>query len=469
MADTYDVIIIGSGPGGYVAAIRAAQLGMKTACIDKRPVPGGTCLNIGCIPSKALLQSSEHYEEAQHSLAVHGVKIGKVELDLKTMLSRKDEVVNANTKGVEFLFRKNKVAFVKGAAKFTAKDTLAVTGEDGKVQELKATKAIIIATGSDSVSLPGIEIDEKTIVSSTGALALPSVPKHLVVVGGGYIGLELGSVWKRLGAQVTVVEFLDRITPTMDSEVGKALQTSLTKQGFAFRLGTKVTGAKKDKNGITLSLDAAAGGKPEELACDVVLVSVGRRPFTDSLGLDAIGVALDNRGRIQVDPHFATNVPGVYAIGDVIAGPMLAHKASEEGVVLVETLAGQKPHLDYDAIPAVIYTHPEVGSVGKTEEELKAAGVAYRVGKFPFTANARARANADTEGFVKIIADQKTDRVLGVHIINADAGTMIAEAALAMEFGATSEDIASTVHAHPTLNEAVKEAALAVGPGAIHM
>jgi dihydrolipoamide dehydrogenase len=469
MADTYDVIIIGSGPGGYVAAIRAAQLGMKTACIDKRPVPGGTCLNIGCIPSKALLQSSEHYEEAQHSLAVHGVKIGKVELDLKTMLSRKDEVVNANTKGVEFLFRKNKVAFVKGAAKFTAKDTLAVTGEDGKVQELKATKAIIIATGSDSVSLPGIEIDEKTIVSSTGALALPSVPKHLVVVGGGYIGLELGSVWKRLGSQVTVVEFLDRITPTMDSEVGKALQTSLTKQGFAFRLGTKVTGAKKDKNGITLSLDAAAGGKPEELACDVVLVSVGRRPFTDSLGLDAIGIALDNRGRIQVDPHFATNVPGVYAIGDVIAGPMLAHKASEEGVVLIETLAGQKPHLDYDAIPAVIFTHPEVGSVGKTEEELKAAGVAYRVGKFPFTANARARANADTEGFVKIIADQKTDRVLGVHIINADAGTMIAEAALAMEFGATSEDIASTVHAHPTLNEAMKEAALAVGPGAIHM
>jgi dihydrolipoamide dehydrogenase len=469
MADTYDVIVIGSGPGGYVAAIRAAQLGMKTACVDKRPVPGGTCLNIGCIPSKALLQSSEHYAEAQHSLGVHGVKIGKVELDLPTMLARKDEVVNANTKGVEFLFRKNKVAFVKGAAKFAAKDTLAVTGEDGKVQELKANKAIIIATGSDSVSLPGIEIDEKTIVSSTGALTLPSVPKHLVVVGGGYIGLELGSVWKRLGSQVTVVEFLDRITPTMDAEVGKALQASLTKQGFAFKLGTKVTGAKKAKNGITLSLDAAAGGKPEELACDVVLVSVGRRPFTDNLGLDAIGVALDNRGRIQVDPHFATNVPGVYAIGDVIAGAMLAHKASEEGVVLVETLAGQKPHIDYVAIPAVIYTHPEVGSVGKTEDELKAAGVAYRVGKFPFTANARARANADTEGFVKIIADQKTDRVLGVHIINADAGTMIAEAALAMEFGATSEDIARTVHAHPTLNEAVKEAALAVGPGAIHI
>jgi dihydrolipoamide dehydrogenase len=470
MADSYDIIVIGSGPGGYVAAIRAAQLGMKTACVDKRAVPGGTCLNIGCIPSKALLQSSEKFEEANHALAVHGIKAGKIEFDLKTMLSRKDEVVNANTKGVEFLFRKNKVAFVKGTAKFTAKDTLAVTGDDGKVQELKAGKAIIIATGSDSVSLPGIEIDEKTIVSSTGALALPSVPKHLVVVGGGYIGLELGSVWKRLGSQVTVVEFLDRITPTMDAEVGKALQASLTKQGFAFKLGTKVTGAKKGKGGgITLSLDSAAGGKPEELACDVVLVSVGRRPFTDGLGLDAIGVALDNRGRIQVDPHFATNVPGVYAVGDVIAGPMLAHKASEEGVVLVETLAGQKPHIDYDAIPAVIYTHPEVGSVGKTEEELKAAGVAYRVGKFPFTANARARANADTEGFVKILADPKTDRVLGVHIINADAGTMIAEAALAMEFGATSEDIARTVHAHPTLNEAVKEAALAVGPGAIHM
>ncbi|HWE72263.1 MAG TPA: dihydrolipoyl dehydrogenase [Stellaceae bacterium] len=469
MADTYDVIVIGSGPGGYVAAIRAAQLGMKTACVDKRPVPGGTCLNIGCIPSKALLQSSEHYEEAGHSLAVHGVKVGKVELDLKTMLARKDEVVNANTKGVEFLFRKNKVAFVKGAAKFTAKDTLAVSGEDGKVQELKASKGIIIATGSDSVNLPGITIDEKTIVSSTGALALESVPKHLVVVGGGYIGLEMGSVWRRLGAQVTVVEFLDRITPTMDLEVGKALQASLTKQGFAFKLGTKVTGAKKAKDGWTLSLEAAAGGKAEELPCDVVLVSVGRRPFTDNLGLDAVGVKLDNRGRITVDPHFATNVAGIYAIGDVIAGPMLAHKASEEGVVLVEALAGQKPHIDYDAIPAVIYTHPEVGSVGKTEEELKAAGVAYRVGKFPFTANARARANADTEGFVKIIADQKTDRVLGVHIIGADAGTMIAEAALAIEFGATAEDIARTVHAHPTLNEAVKEAALAVGPGAIHM
>src|SRR6185312_16128343 len=453
----------------------AAQLGMKTACIDKRSSPGGTCLNIGCIPSKALLQSSEKFEEANHALAVHGIKAGKIEVDLPTMLARKDKVVSDNTKGVEFLFRKNKVAFVKGTAKFTAKDTLEVTGEDGKTQELKANKAIIIATGSDSVNLPGINIDEKTIVSSTGALSLASVPKHLVVVGGGYIGLEMGSVWRRLGAQVTVVEFLDRITPTMDLEIGKALQASLAKQGFAFKLGTKVTGAKKANGSWSLSLEAApnnsgeGGGKAEELACDVVLVSVGRRPYTDNLGLDAVGVKLDNKGRIMVDPHFATNVPGIYAIGDVVAGPMLAHKASEEGVVLVETLAGQKPHIDYDAIPAVIYTHPEVGSVGKTEEELKAAGVAYRVGKFPFTANGRARANADTEGFVKIIADQKTDRVLGVHIIGADAGTMIAEAALAMEFGATAEDIARTVHAHPTLNEAVKEAALAAEGHAIHI
>jgi dihydrolipoamide dehydrogenase len=469
MTDTYDIIVIGSGPGGYVAAIRAAQLGMSVACIDKRPTPGGTCLNIGCIPSKALLQSSEKFAEANHALAVHGIKAAKVEFDLGVMLARKDKVVAENTRGVEFLFRKNKVAFVKGAAKFTAKDTLAVAGVDGKALELKAGKAIIIATGSDSVNLPGIAIDEKTIVSSTGALSLPTVPKHLVIVGGGYIGLEMGSVWRRLGSQVTVVEFLDRITPTMDNEVGKALQTALTKQGFAFRLGTKVTAAKKANGGWSLSLETAAGGKPEELACDVVLVSVGRRPYTDGLGLDTVGVKLDNKGRVMVDVGFATNVPGVYAIGDVIAGPMLAHKASEEGVMLVEMLAGQRPSIDYDAIPAVIYTRPEVGSVGKTEEELKAAGVAYRAGKFPFSANARARANADTEGFVKILADAKTDRVLGVHIIGADAGTMIAEAALAMEFGATSEDIARTVHAHPTLNEAVKEGALAVGGHAIHI
>jgi dihydrolipoamide dehydrogenase len=469
MSESFDVIVIGSGPGGYVAAIRAAQLGMKVACVDKRPAPGGTCLNIGCIPSKALLQSSEKFEEANHALAVHGIKVGKIEFDLATMLARKDKVVGENTKGVEFLFRKNKVAYVVGAAKLTAKDTVSVAGADGQMRELTAAKAIIIATGSDSVSLPGIAIDEKTVVSSTGALALSSVPKHLVVVGGGYIGLEMGSVWRRLGSQVTVVEFLDRITPTMDAEVGKALQTSLTKQGFVFRLSTKVTAATKANGGIALSLEAAQGGKAEQLLCDVVLVSVGRRPYTDGLGLDAVGVKLDNKGRIMVDAGFATNVPGIYAIGDVIAGPMLAHKASEEGVVLVETLAGQRPKIDYDAIPAVIYTHPEVASVGKTEEELKAADVTYRVGKFPFSANARARANADTEGFVKIIGDPATDRVLGVHIIGADAGTMIAEAALAMEFGASAEDIARTVHAHPTLNEAMKEAALSVEGHAIHI
>lgn len=469
MADSFDVIVIGGGPGGYVAAIRAAQLGMKTACVDKGATPGGTCLNIGCIPSKALLQSSEKFEEANHALAVHGVKTGKVEFDLPVMMARKDKVVGENTKGVEFLFRKNKVAYIKGAGKLTAKDTVAVAGLDGKAQELKATKAIIIATGSDSMSLPGIEIDEKSVVSSTGALSLAAVPKHLVVVGGGYIGLEMGSVWRRLGSQVTVVEFLDRITPTMDAEVGKALQNSLTKQGFVFRLGTKVTAAKKANGSIALSLEAAQGGKQEQLNCDVVLVSVGRRPYTDSLGLDTVGIKTDNKGRITVDAGFATNVPGIYAVGDVIAGPMLAHKASEEGVVLVEMLAGQKPHIDYDAIPAVIYTHPEVGSVGKTEDELKAAGVAYRVGKFPFSANARARANADTEGFVKIIGDAAGNRVLGVHIIGADAGTMIAEAALAMEFGASAEDIARTVHAHPTLNEAVKEAALAVDGHPIHI
>jgi dihydrolipoamide dehydrogenase len=384
------------------------------------------------------------------------------------MMGHKDKVVGDNVNGVAFLLKKNKIDWIKGAARVAAAGKVDVALNGGGNSTL-TTKNIVIATGSDVMPLPGVTVDEQRIVSSTGALALPEVPKQMIVIGGGYIGLEMGSVWRRLGAQVTVVEFLDRITPTMDLEIGKALQTSLTKQGFAFKLGTKVTGANKANGGWSLSLEAAAGGKAEELACDVVLVSVGRRPYTDNLGLDAVGVKLDNKGRVMVDPRFATNVPGIYAIGDVVAGPMLAHKASEEGVVLVETLAGQKPHIDYDAIPAVIYTHPEVGSVGKTEEELKTAGVPYKVGRFPFSANARARANADTEGFVKIIADQKTDRVLGVHIIGADAGTMIAEAALAMEFGATSEDIARTVHAHPTLNEAVKEAALAAGPGAIHI
>ncbi len=469
MTDTYDVIVIGGGPGGYVAAIRAAQLGLKTACVEKRGSLGGTCLNIGCIPSKALLQSSEKYAEAQHALAQHGIKISGVALDLAALMARKDKVVGDNTRGVEFLFKKNKVDYVKGAARFVAPDRLAVAPIDGgEARELTA-KSIIIATGSDIVPLPGVEIDEKTIVSSTGALSLPTVPKSLVVVGGGYIGLEMGSVWRRLGSAVTVVEFLDRITPGMDGELSKNLQRVLTKQGFTFRLGTKVVAAKRGKNGVTLTLEPAQGGAREELTTDVVLVAIGRRPYTEGLGLETIGVTVDNKGRIKVDENFATNVKGVYAIGDVIAGPMLAHKASEEGVALAEMLAGETSHVNYEAIPAVIYTWPEVASVGRSEEELKSAGIAYKVGKFPFSANSRARANADTEGFVKILADAKSDRVLGVHIIGPDAGTMIAEAALAMEYGASAEDIARTCHAHPTLNEAVKEAALAVEGHPIHI
>ena len=464
MAESYDVVVIGGGPGGYVAAIRAAQLGLKTACVEKRSSLGGTCLNIGCIPSKALLQSSEHYVEAQHALAQHGVKVAGVSLDLGTMQARKDKVVGENTRGVEFLFKKNKVAWIKGAGKLIAADTIAVEGGDS----IKA-KAIVIATGSDIVRLPGIEIDEKRIVSSTGALTFSEVPKRFVVIGGGYIGLEMGSVWGRLGAEVTVVEFLDRITPGMDGELSKSLQRVLQKQGFTFKLGTKVTSAKTTNKGVVLSLEPAAGGPAEELTTDAVLVAVGRRPYTDGLGLEAVGVALDEKKRVQVDGQFRTNVPGIYAIGDVIRGAMLAHKAEDEGSAVAEIIAGQKPHIDYDAIPAVIYTAPEVASVGKTEEDLKAAGINYAVGKFPFTANGRARANGDTEGFVKILADAKTDRVLGVHIIGADAGTMIAEAALAMEYGASSEDIARTSHAHPTLPEAVKEAALAVTKRAIHI
>ena len=469
MADTYDVIVIGGGPGGYVAAIRAAQLGLRTACVEKRGSLGGTCLNIGCIPSKALLQSSEKYAEAEHALAQHGVKIAGLSLDLGQMMARKDKVVGENTRGVEFLFKKNKVDYVKGAARFIAPGKLAITPVDGgTAQELQA-KSIIIATGSDIVPLPGVEIDEKTIVSSTGALSLPAVPKSLVVVGAGYIGLEMGSVWRRLGSAVTVVEFLDRVTPGMDGELSRNLQRVLTKQGIAFRLGTKVVAARREEKGVRLTLEPAQGGAREELASDVVLVAIGRRPYSDGLGLETVGVGVDNQGRIQVDRNFATSVTGIYAIGDVIAGPMLAHKASEEGVALAETLAGQKSEVNYEAIPAVIYTWPEVASVGRGEEELKAAGIAYKVGKFPFSANARARANADTEGFVKILADQRSDRVLGVHIIGPDAGTMIAEAALALEYGASAEDIARTCHAHPTLNEAVKEAALAAEGHPIHI
>ncbi|MCC6470436.1 MAG: dihydrolipoyl dehydrogenase [Alphaproteobacteria bacterium] len=469
MTDTqYDLVVIGGGPGGYVCAIRAAQLGMKVACVEKRGSLGGTCLNVGCIPSKALLISSEKFAEAQHDLAAHGVKVGGVELDLKTMLARKDKVVLDLTKGIEFLFKKNKVDYKIGSGAIAAPGKVKVTLNAGG-EETLATKNIVIATGSDHVDLPTMAVDEKRIVSSTGALALASVPKHLVVVGAGYIGLEMGSVWRRLGAEVTVVEFLDRITPGMDGEVAKQFQRVLTRQGFKFRLGTKVTGAKPGKAGIDLTVEPAGGGAPETISADIVLVAIGRKPHTAGLGLDRAGIKTDAKGRVEVDDHFRTSLPGVYAIGDVIRGPMLAHKAEDEGVVVAEIIAGQSGHIDYDAIPGVVYTWPEVAAVGKTEEELKAANVAYKVGKFPFAAGSRARANGFTEGFVKILADAKTDRVLGAHIIGPDAGTLIAELVLGMEFKAAAEDIARTCHAHPTQNEAVKEAALAVAGRAIHV
>jgi dihydrolipoamide dehydrogenase len=463
MAESFDVIVIGAGPGGYVCAIRAAQLGMKVACVEKRATLGGTCLNVGCIPSKALLHSSEHFEEAQHKLADHGVHVGSVSLDLKRMIARKGEVVAANVKGIEFLFKKNKVTWLKGEGRIAAPGKVAVgdTTYD--------TKHIVIATGSESIPLPGVEVDEKQVVTSTGGLELEKVPGHLVVIGGGYIGLELGSVWRRLGAQVTVVEFLDRLVPSMDNEVGQAFQRILGKQGMKFRLKTKVTGATKGKDGVTLTLEPAEGGKAEELKADVVLLAIGRRPYVDGLGLKDAGVALDERGRVKTDAHYATNVPGIWAIGDVIVGPMLAHKAEEEGVALAEMLAGQNGHVNYGAIPGVVYTWPEVASIGETEEQLKARGVAYKVGKFPFMANGRARAMGDVDGFVKILADKATDRVLGAHIIGPDAGTLIAEIAIAMEFGASAEDVARTCHAHPSLNEAVKEAALAVDGRPLHI
>ncbi len=463
MSDSFDVIVIGAGPGGYVCAIRAAQLGMKVACVEKRETLGGTCLNVGCIPSKALLQSSEEFDHATHALADHGVLVDGVTLDLARMQARKGEVVAANTKGVEFLFRKHKITWLKGAGRIAAPGTVEVGGT------AYTAKHIVIATGSESVPLRGVEADEKRIVTSTGGLELDAVPGHLVVIGGGYIGLELGSVWRRLGARVTVVEFLDRITPTMDGEVAKHFQRILQKQGITFRLGTKVTGAAVDADGVTLSVEAAAGGKAETIRADIVLLAIGRRPFVDGLGLDAVGVALDDRGRVKTDAHYATNVAGIYAIGDAIAGPMLAHKAEEEGVALAERLAGQAGHVNYGVIPGVVYTWPEVASVGETEESLKAGGIAYTVGKFPFTANGRARAMGETDGFVKLLADKTTDKLLGAHIIGPDAGTLIAELATAMEFGAAAEDVARTCHAHPSLNEAVKEAALAVAGRALHI
>jgi dihydrolipoamide dehydrogenase len=467
--ETFDLVVIGSGPGGYVAAIRAAQLGMKVAVVEKNATLGGTCLNVGCIPSKALLQSSHLFEETGHDLAQHGIVVAAPTLDFAQLMKRKGEVVGATTKGIEFLFKKNKITWLQGAGRIEAAGSVAVLGPDGAVKDTVAAKNILIAAGSEVTPLPGVTIDEKKIVSSTGALELTEVPKRLVVVGAGIIGLELGSVWRRLGAEVTVVEFLDRICPGIDDEITKFFQRALAKQGLKFKLGSKVTKAETSDSGVTLTVEPSKGGAAETLPADIVLVAIGRRPYVAGLGLDKVGVKLTDRGRIAVDAHFQTSVPGIYAIGDVIDGPMLAHKASEDGIACVESLAGQKGHVNWDLVPSVVYTQPEVAWVGKSEEQLKAAGVAYKVGKYPFTADPRSRANGATEGFVKVLSDKTTDRVLGVHIFGAEAGTMIGEAAVAMEFSASAEDIGRVCHAHPTVNEALKEAALAAWEKPIHL
>ncbi len=467
MNDTFDVVIIGGGPGGYNAAIRAGQLGLTSACIDKRGTFGGTCLNIGCIPSKALLFTSELFEKAEKDFAKLGVKTSGVSVDLAAMMAHKTKVVGELTRGVEFLLKKNKSEAIVGEARIVNPGQVIVTRPDGTTRTL-AAKNIVIATGSDVAPLPGVTVDEETIVSSTGALTLKSVPKRLVVVGAGYIGLELGSVWRRLGSDVTVVEFLDRITPGLDGEVAKQFQRILQRQGMKFLLSTKVAGIDKKGESLRVNVEAGAGEK-QTLEADVVLVAIGRKPYTDNLGLDEVGVKRDPRGRVATDDHYKTNVAGIWAIGDCREGAMLAHKAEDEAVACIENIAGRAGHVNYDAIPAVVYTAPEVASVGKTEEELKTANIAYKTGKFPFTANARAKTIAATEGFVKVLADAKTDRVLGVHILGAEAGNMISEAALAIEFGAASEDIARTSHPHPTLSEAVRQAAMAVEGWAMQM
>jgi len=467
MTDQFDVVVIGGGPGGYNSAIRAGQLGLTSACIDKRGTFGGTCLNVGCIPSKALLFTSEMFEKAEKDFPKLGIKTTGVSLDLAAMMAHKTKVVGELTRGVEFLLKKNKSEGIVGEARIVNPGQVLVTRPDGTTRTLMA-KNIVIATGSDVAPLPGVTVDEETIVSSTGSLALKSVPKRLVVVGAGYIGLELGSVWRRLGSDVTVVEFLDRITPGLDGEVAKQFQRILQRQGMKFLLSTKVAGIDKKGESLRVNVEAGAGEK-QTLEADVVLVAIGRKPYTDGLGLDEIGVRRDPRGRVATDAHYKTNIAGIWAVGDCREGPMLAHKAEDEAVACIENIAGRAGHVNYDAIPAVVYTAPEVASVGKTEEELKTAGIAYKTGKFPFTANARAKTIAATDGFVKVLADAKTDRVLGVHILGAEAGNMISEAALAIEFGASSEDIARTSHPHPTLSEAVRQASMAVEGWAMQM
>lgn len=470
MADQYDLVVIGSGPGGYVCTIKAAQLGLKTAVVEKRATFGGTCLNTGCIPSKALLHASEILSETEHKLKPLGIDVGPATLNLPQMMAHKDETVKSNVDGVAFLFKKNKIDTFHGEGRILAAGEVEVTAADGAVQ-MVAAKNIVVATGSDVAGIPGldIEIDEKVIVSSTGALELEKVPAHLVVVGGGVIGLELGSVWNRLGAKVTVIEYMDKILGAMDGDVSKQFQRMLTKQGLQLKLSSKVTAVEATDSGAQVTYEPVAGGDAVSVDADVVLIATGRRPYTDSLGLETIGAKLDRMGRVEVDTHYQTNIEGVYAIGDVIAGPMLAHKAEDEGVAVAEILAGQAGHVNYDVIPSVVYTQPEVASVGKTEEELKAAGIDYKAGKFPFSANGRARAMLATDGFVKVLADKKTDRVLGVHIVGHSAGDMIHEAAVLMEFGGSSEDLGRTCHAHPTLSEAVREAALATFAKPIHM
>jgi dihydrolipoamide dehydrogenase len=464
----YDIVVIGTGPGGYVCAIRAAQLGLKVAVVEKRTTHGGTCLNVGCIPSKALLYTSEMFEEAGHGFDKLGIKVSP-RLDLAGMLAHKDATVRANVDGVAFLLKKNKIDSFHGSGRIAAPGRVEVRGDDGSTQAIEA-KAIVIATGSDSTPLPGVEIDEESVVTSTGGLELKSVPKRLLIVGAGVIGLEMGSIWRRLGSEVTVVEFLDRILPGMDGEVARQSQRIFQKQGFQFRLGSKVTGVAKKGKALEVSVASAkVNGNAETLAADIVLVAIGRRPYTEGLGLDDIGVVLDERGRVRTDAHFRTNVDGIYALGDAIAGPMLAHKAEDEGTAVAEILAGQAGHVNYEAIPSVVYTMPEIAVVGRGEEELKQAGVEYKVGKFPFTANSRARAMNRTDGFVKILADKATDRVLGVHIVGASAGELIQEAAVLMEFGGSAEDLARTCHSHPTMSEAVREAAMAAWFKPVHI